>query len=117
MKKLIWLFMFISITSQAQAELNASTVQSWDDPYRPFSTGVNFTQSVTVKWQTADNVDLACQQEQYKRYGKPFGNSANACSFWDKTNTGWQCLVITKKNPTMHSLGHEMRHCFQGNWH
>jgi len=33
------------------------------------------------------------------------------------TQDGNKCLIVTPKQATMHNLGHELRHCFQGYWH
>lgn len=84
-----------------------------DDPNRPFDASSNFTTTSTINWRTVDDVQKACEAESRKRGFKGFGYAVQACSFFD----GNQCTVITGKQTTMHSLGHEVRHCFQGNWH
>lgn len=84
-----------------------------DDPNRPFSTSDNYTTQSTITWRPVDDVQKACEAESRKRGYKGFGYGVQACSFFD----GNSCTVITGKQTTMHSLGHEVRHCFQGNWH
>lgn len=84
-----------------------------DDPNRPFDTSNNFTTTSTINWRTVDDVQRTCEAESRRRGYKGFGYAVQACSFFD----GNQCTVITGKQTTMHSLGHEVRHCFQGNWH
>ncbi len=84
-----------------------------DDPNKPFDTNSNYTTQSTITWRTVEDVQKACEAESRKRGFKGFGYGVQACSFFD----GNQCTVITGKQTTMHSLGHEVRHCFQGNWH
>ena len=84
-----------------------------DDPSRPFDTSNNYTNTSTITWRPVDDVQKTCEAESRKRGYKGFGYGVQACSFFD----GNQCTVITGKQTTMHSLGHEVRHCFQGNWH
>ena len=68
-----------------------------------------------ITWKPVDDVQKVCASK-YKRRG--FGNISQAvggCSF---SNFSLRiCTVYTKKRPTMHDVGHEVRHCYQGDWH
>lgn len=86
---------------------------NWDDPKKPFNASNIQDKTLTITWLPVDNVQKACEAENKKRGFKPYGFAVQACSFWE----GKTCTIITSKNPNMHSLGHEMRHCYQGNWH
>jgi hypothetical protein len=87
----------------------------WDDPEMPFSTKSNKTESMTIVWRPVDNVQKVCAAEIKKRDGKTLGYTVDACSFWEDAKNS--CTIITKKNPTQHDIGHELRHCYQGQWH
>jgi hypothetical protein len=41
------------------------------------------------------------------------GFNATACAKW----RGNKCTIITPRETTMETLGHELRHCFEGHWH
>lgn len=98
----------ILVSSLAHAE-------NWRDPNAPFDASANKTSSSTIEWIAVDNVQTTCKSEYEKRgYGKLTWN-VDACSFW--TFSKKICTIYTKKNPTLHDIGHEMRHCFQGNYH
>lgn len=84
-----------------------------DSPTAPFDTSANLTTVSTITWRTVDDVQKTCEAESRKRGFKGFGYSIQACSFFD----GNQCTIITGKTTSMHTVGHEVRHCFQGNWH
>ena len=103
MKKLI-----LSLTLVA-----SSVYANWDDPLKPFDASKNMHDTVVVKWLAVSNLQQTCEAESKKRGKGGFGYAVNACSFWE----GNTCTIITSQKPTMHSLGHEVRHCFQGNWH
>jgi len=105
MKKALVLLLFVS---------NAWAVET---PYDKFSNENNVTNSTTITWRTVDNVKAACDAENARRGFGPFqtGNkNMDACSFWDKKDT---CIIITAKNTDYWTVGHEMRHCFQGKFH
>lgn len=110
MKQLL-IFLFL-LSSTVQADVYN------DDPYAKFSTSNNFTSSVKVNWEIVDNVQETCNQLQVKYSGKPLTTKVYACSKW-KNNRIFrdECTIITGKNTTMWTLGHEVRHCFQGSYH
>ena len=93
--------------------VNAFAADLDDDPSKPFDTSANLAIQSTITWIPVDNVQKACEAESRKRGYKGFGYSIHACSFF----SGTQCTIITGKKTSMHTLGHEVRHCFQGNWH
>jgi hypothetical protein len=41
----------------------------------------------------------------------------DACAFWSKTFTVDHCLIITSRNTSHETLGHETRHCYQHAFH
>jgi hypothetical protein len=87
--------------------------QDWRDPDAAFKTETNVTNQTTVTWLVVDHVQHTCERESRKRGFGGFGYGVDACSFW----TASTCTIITSTKPTMHQLGHETRHCFQGAFH
>ena len=89
-----------------------------ESPYDEFSTKNNFTDSSTIKWKQVPNVQKACDKQRTAAGFPPYGYSVEACSQW-KTNIIGQdvCYIITAKKVSMWTLGHEVRHCFQGAYH
>jgi hypothetical protein len=104
MKKL---FLALLLTSTAHAGVG------WDSPTEYFDASKNRVDEITVKWVVTEDVQKVCERESRNRGYKGFGYAVNACSFW----LGNQCTIVTSKRVNMHTLGHETRHCFQGNWH
>jgi hypothetical protein len=77
----------------------------------------NMTNQVTITWIQVDNVTATCEAESRKRGNGGFGYALEACSFWPRVDGPKVCTIITGKRTDLDTLGHEARHCFQGNWH
>jgi hypothetical protein len=61
-----------------------------------------------VRWIAVEDPNRAC-----KRFGPmPI---VGACAIWDFAKQ--TCTVITGQITTMQALGHEVRHCFEGDFH
>jgi hypothetical protein len=88
-----------------------------DDPVAPFDASTLMTTKTTISWEVVPNANVRCQAESKKRGYGGFGSKVEACSFWEKGLTGNRCIIITNKWTSMHQLGHETRHCFQGGFH
>ena len=101
------------------ATLSASANEKYgsyvDDPNLAFDASVTRAETVSVTWRKVSKADLqaACAAESKKRGFRPMTDKMQACSFWN----GNECTIITPKYTTMHTVGHEFRHCFQGKWH
>jgi hypothetical protein len=96
--------------------LICSTAYAYEDnPAALFSTSGNKAETNSIRWVSVNNVQKACDGARAQLGQQAYGAAVRACSFWD--NKHQTCTVITEKNVSMHTLGHEIRHCFQGNWH
>jgi hypothetical protein len=86
--------------------------------YDKFSTSKNFTNQTIMLWDQADDIQKACESKSREYGNSGFGYPIEACSFRFK-NKGNQyiCHVITAKKVDMWTVGHEIRHCFQGEFH
>jgi len=106
--KLLALVLGISLGS-------ASAAQDWKNPEASFDARKLMTEKNTITWRRVDvnDVQKTCEAESRKRGLGGFGYRVYACSFWE----GNRCDIFTSKTPTLHDLGHETRHCFQGNFH
>ena len=70
--------------------------------------------STSITWQTVPDVDVACRHE-YRKLGMRSKERHRflACA----VRTTNQCLIITGESTTHEILGHEMRHCYDGQFH
>jgi hypothetical protein len=79
-------------------------------PFQAMDISKRITNSTVVTWELVDDVDATCRkiippvEEDTTIYG---------CTQWS-TNS---CKIYTGRTTTVAILGHELRHCFEGNWH
>ena len=97
----------------AVISLSAMAKEDWANPEKPYNARTLNTEKSTITWLRVDNVQATCEAESKKRKLGGFGYTVYACSFWEMNS----CTIITSNTPTLHDLGHEMRHCFQGSFH
>jgi len=97
------------------AWLISSTVVA--GPFTKFDATKNMTNNSIITWEQVDDVQQACDKESKRRGLGGFKIQVEACSFWGKRLTIDVCHIITEKKTDLDTLGHEMRHCFQGAFH
>jgi hypothetical protein len=113
-KRIFWLTFFVS----ACIPMNVIAEKAFkDNPYTMFSAKENKMTNTNIEWRPVKEIQAECEKESIKRGLGGFGYAVTACSFWSNDLLGNRCLVITSMNLNMHTLGHEVRHCFQGNYH
>lgn len=96
---------------------STSIFASSEDPHEQFSANKNNTNKSTITWRPVESVQAECEKESKRLGYGGFGYPVEACSFWDKSSINNVCTIITAKNVNFHTVGHEIRHCFQGNFH
>ena len=71
------------------------------------------TTTSIVNILVVDDVQKSCNAESHKRKLGGFRIALEACSFFNDTN----CTIVVGKKTNNNILGHEIRHCFQGEFH
>lgn len=95
------------VTSTANAGLEKSPIDMYD-----ISNLRNTTSKVSII--RAKNVLQTCEQESIRRgYGGFKGLAMEACSFHDSK----ECTIVTGYKTNNDILGHELHHCFAGDFH
>jgi len=93
-----------------------------DNAYSFYSTNKNQVNAVTIQWITVKDIQQSCEAESRKRGNNGFSYAVEACSFWDDRKdwsgkTKRDCRIYTTKKTNNDTVGHEVRHCFQGEYH
>lgn len=96
---------------------STSIFASSENPHQQFSTNKNNTNQSTITWRPVERVQVECDKESKRLGYGGFGYPLEACSFWVKNAVNNVCTIITAKNVNFHTVGHEVRHCFQGSFH
>jgi hypothetical protein len=109
MYKLLFCLLFLSFSVAAEYS---------EDPYAKIPTDNNMTNKSKITWRPVDDVVKECNKERVKYGQKPYTFQVQACASWGfNLFRQAECVIITSKTPNMATLGHEMRHCFQGSYH
>jgi len=87
----------------------------YENPHEQFDMTHNISNNVTINFKQAADVTKACHSESLKRGNGGIGYAVDACSFWNDAHT--QCTVVTEPTANFHTIGHEIRHCLQGEFH
>lgn len=82
-----------------------------------FSARTRYAEEMMVNWQPVQDINATCSEERKKRGRPPYGKKVLACTFWEHSDNGGECHVFTSMDTTVETLGHEVRHCFQGHFH
>ena len=90
---------------------------NWENPDARYSAGKNQVSQILVTHRVVSNVQEECNKESIKRGSGKFGFAIDACSFWDYSPGKNVCTIVTGSTTSMHEMGHELRHCFQGVFH
>ena len=82
--------------------------------FKPMPPKARVINNVKLTWEVREDVGDYCLSTQ-KRLGKSQGAAPLACAIWTASLN--ECKVVTGPNPNHVVLGHEVRHCFEGNFH
>lgn len=96
---------------------NAETDTSWRDYSAQYPASVHKVSKVTLEHKVVKDVNASCNAERTRLGKEPFKFSVDACTFWSHKITGNTCVIITGPTTSQAELGHEVRHCLQGNFH
>jgi hypothetical protein len=88
-----------------------------ENPHEEFSVSKVNSNNIQITFMSVDNVQATCDKESRNRGYGGFGRSVEACSFWESSRVNNHCTIVVGKTANYHTIGHEMRHCLQGNFH
>lgn len=95
----------------------ASAYATTENPHQVFNISRVNSNEITVNIIASDNVQKTCDAESVKRGYGGFKYSVEACSFWSGKSRGNTCTIVLPRNTNFHTIGHEFRHCLQGDFH
>ena len=70
---------------------------------------------VKVRWEVRENVAEVCGRAAKISAAQAWMTPPLACAMWNVASK--ECVIITGKRVSHGELGHELRHCFEGNFH
>ena len=84
-----------------------------ESPYDRMDYQDNMTNFTYVHWIQVDNVQKTCDGLN----DKPYSHPVLACAVFSSYFFINVCSIYSSKKLSSWTLGHEMRHCFQGHFH
>lgn len=85
------------------------------DNFVPKAVDKRIMNLVKLRWEVRDDVTQYCAQSLGMGREQANLTPPVACAIWHVKNK--ECVIVTG-NPTSHvALGHEVRHCFEGQFH
>lgn len=109
-------FFFFAWTFLGGTDL-ARAGETLENPHETFSIAKVNSNSIALTVIASKNVQATCDAESKKRGYGGFRQAVEACSFWDSSSINNKCTVVLPEVTNFHTIGHELRHCFKGNWH
>lgn len=107
---------FVSTVNAGRTE-NGEYFNSSENPHENFSISKLNSDKIEITFITTKNVRAVCDAESKKRgYGK-FSYTVEACSFFSSSSYNNTCTIVLPMVTNFHTIGHEVRHCMQGDFH
>lgn len=107
---MFWLLPFAALLSGC----NTISAAEYAD-FEPQAAEKRIMQRVNLTWDVRADASEYCAKVMQRQGKKPLEGQPIACATWSEAKN--QCTIVTSPNPTHVVIGHEVRHCFEGNFH
>jgi len=88
-----------------------------ETPFDMFSMENNIVSNANITIKVVKNIEETCRKNGRKNLHQITSKNVEACSTWSFSGGQSTCIIFTSKDTDFWILGHEVRHCFQGNFH
>jgi hypothetical protein len=85
------------------------------ESFVPMPKHARLMNDVKVRWEVRENVAEVCGRAAQLSPTQAWMTPPLACAMWSVASK--ECVIITGKKVSHLELGHELRHCFEGNFH
>lgn len=85
------------------------------ESFIPVPSHARLMNDVKVRWEVRENVSEVCGRAAKISAAQAWMTPPLACAMWNVASK--ECVIITGKKVSHVELGHELRHCFEGNFH
>jgi hypothetical protein len=85
------------------------------ESFVPMPNHARMMNDVKVRWEVRENVAEVCGRAAQLSPTQAWMTPPLACAMWNVASK--ECVIITGKKVSHVALGHELRHCFEGNFH
>ena len=85
------------------------------ESFIPIPAHARVMNDVKVRWEVRENVTEVCRRAAKISTAQAMMTPPLACAMWNVASK--ECVIITGTKVSHVELGHELRHCFEGNFH
>jgi hypothetical protein len=84
-------------------------------PFTPLPADKRIMDVVTVKWDVRPDASEFCAKVAKMSVERAYFTPPLACAYWVRAKK--ECTIVTLPTTSHAVLGHELRHCFEGQFH
>ena len=107
-------FVMAVLTGCASTQ-GASLPMSELESFTPIPASARDMNDVKVRWEVRQNVAEFCGRAAKITTAQAMFTPPLACAVWNVASK--ECVIVTGPQVSHVALGHELRHCFEGNFH
>ena len=94
-------------------KLVAATVSLLTACSTPSNYPIVYNKTTTIEWRKVSDVNNFCRQIVTKKLKE--NEVFRGCAFWSKVES--KCTIVTDYKDDLTVIGHEVKHCFAGEFH
>jgi hypothetical protein len=80
----------------------------------PSTDPIFYSKTKTIQWRKVPNVNEYCQQAMPHKKLKE-NEVFYGCAVWSRVES--KCIIVTGYTDNLNVIGHELKHCFAGEFH
>jgi hypothetical protein len=88
---------------------------SESENFTPLTAEKRVMNQVKIKWEVREDVAQFCAKAAQMTPNQAYWSPPMACAVWNVPSK--ECTIVTGKETNHVTLGHELRHCFEGHFH
>lgn len=97
------------------ASMQASIPLSELDSFTAKTESQRVMSQVRVRWDVRDDASKVCGSKMASLGTQKVAAAPIACAIWNVPTK--ECVIVTSRQVAHVTLGHELRHCFEGHFH
>ena len=112
----VWASMGVLMVLTGCASVQGPTLPMSElESFVPMPHHARVMNDVKVRWEVREDVATVCGRAAKLSTTQAWMTPPLACAMWNVSSK--ECVIITGKKVSHVELGHELRHCFEGNFH
>ena len=85
------------------------------DNFKPLPIEKRIMNLIKIKWEVREDVAQFCAKAAHMTPNQAYWSPPVACAVWNVPTK--ECTIVTGTQTNHVTMGHELRHCFEGHFH